>query len=137
MRADRLARWWRPGYLAIGDAAHAMSPVAGVGINLAVQDAVEAANVLWAPLRRGHVADADLAAVQRRREWPARLVQTGQALIQRFFFRSVLASGRPPRMPGFVRALLQAPVLRDVPPRLLAFGVGRPHVRVPVLATPK
>jgi 2-polyprenyl-6-methoxyphenol hydroxylase-like FAD-dependent oxidoreductase len=135
VRSDRLARWWRPGYLAIGDAAHAMSPVAGVGINLAVQDAVEAANVLWEPLRRGRVTSADLAAVQRRRALPARLVQATQALIQRFFFRSVLAADRPPRMPRLVQVLLQAPVIRDVPPRLVAFGVGRPHVRVPILAT--
>lgn len=134
VRSDRLARWWRPGYLAIGDAAHAMSPVAGVGINLAVQDAVEAANVLWEPLRQGRVRSADLAAVQRRRALPARLVQAAQTLLQRFFFRSVLAAERPPRMPRLVQVLLQAPVVRDVPPRLIAFGVGRPHVRVPILA---
>jgi 2-polyprenyl-6-methoxyphenol hydroxylase-like FAD-dependent oxidoreductase len=135
VRSDRLARWWRPGYLAIGDAAHAMSPVAGVGINLAVQDAVEAANVLWEPLRRGRVTTADLAAVQRRRDRPARLVQAAQSLIQRFFLRAVLAANRPPRMPRLVQMLLRAPVVRDVPPRLIAFGVGRPHVRVPLLAT--
>ncbi len=132
VRSDRLARWWRPGYLAIGDAAHAMSPVAGVGINLAVQDAVEAANVLWKPLRSGRVADADLAAVQHRRELPTRLVQAGQSLIQRVFIRSVLAARRPLRMPRLVQVLLRAPVIRDVPPRLVAFGVGRPHVHVPV-----
>jgi 2-polyprenyl-6-methoxyphenol hydroxylase-like FAD-dependent oxidoreductase len=108
-----------------------MSPVAGVGINLAVQDAVEAANVLWEPLRQGRVTSADLARVQRRRALPARLVQAAQALLQRFFIQSVLAANRPPRMPWLVRMLLQAPVIRDVPPRLLAFGVGRPHVRVP------
>jgi 2-polyprenyl-6-methoxyphenol hydroxylase-like FAD-dependent oxidoreductase len=136
VRSDRLARWWRPGYLAIGDAAHAMSPVAGVGINLAVQDAVQAANLLWQHLLRSRIEDADLAAVQRKREVPARLVQMGQALIQRFFFGTLLASRRPPRMPRLLQALLRAPVVRDVPPRLIAFGVGRPHVRVPVLATP-
>jgi 2-polyprenyl-6-methoxyphenol hydroxylase-like FAD-dependent oxidoreductase len=136
VRADRLARWWRPGYLAIGDAAHAMSPVAGVGINLAIQDAVEAANALWGPLRRGRVTEADLAAVQRRRERPTRLVQAGQALIQRAFFGVVLASRRPPALPRLVRALLRAPVIGDLPPRLLAFGVGRPHVASPALATP-
>lgn len=134
VRSDRLARWWRPGYLAIGDAAHAMSPVAGVGINLAVQDAVETANVLWEPLRRGRVTDADLATVQRRRSRPAYLVQAAQALIQRVFFRSILTTGGPPRIPWLARTLLRAPVLRDVPPRLIAFGVGRPHVRVPILA---
>jgi 2-polyprenyl-6-methoxyphenol hydroxylase-like FAD-dependent oxidoreductase len=134
VRADRLARWWRPGYLAIGDAAHAMSPVAGVGINLAVQDAVEAANVLWEPLRQGRVTSADLARVQRRRALPARLVQAAQALLQRVFIQSVLAANRPPRMPRLAQVLIQAPVIRDVPPRLLAFGVGRPHVRVPTLS---
>jgi len=135
VRSDRLARWWRPGYLAIGDAAHAMSPVAGVGINLAVQDAVEAANVLWEPLRQGRVTCADLAAVQRRRALPTRLVQATQTLLQRFFFRSFLVADRPPRMPRLIQVLLQAPVVRDIPPRLIAFGVGRPHVRAPSHST--
>src|SRR5439155_20877061 len=80
VRADRLARWYRPGYLAIGDAAHAMSPVGGVGINVAIQDAVEAANVLWRPLRDGNVRVADLAEVERRRELPVRVVQAFQSM---------------------------------------------------------
>src|SRR5262249_42608058 len=82
VRADRLKRWYRPGYLAIGDAAHAMSPVAGVGINVAIQDAVVAANVLWRPLRRGRVTEHDLARVQRRRALTVRAIQRVQTLIQ-------------------------------------------------------
>ncbi len=134
VRADHLGRWWRTGYLAIGDAAHAMSPIAGVGINLAVQDAVEAANVLWEPLRRGHVTNADLDAVQRRRALPTRLIQAGQGLIQRIYVRSILSANRPPKLRWLARTLLRAPIVRDLPPRLVAFGIGRPRVRVPALA---
>ncbi len=82
MRVDRLETWWRTGMLCIGDAAHAMSPVGGVGINLAVADAVAAANILCAPLRRGRVTDNDLAKVQRRREPPTRIIQAFQVLVQ-------------------------------------------------------
>ena len=82
VRVDRLRRWYRPGLLCIGDAAHAMSPVGGVGINLAIQDAVAAANVLAAPLREGTVSPADLAKIQRRREFPTRLTQRVQAAIR-------------------------------------------------------
>ena len=79
---DRLENWWRPGVLCIGDAAHTMSPIGGVGINLAIQDAVAASNILAAPLREGRLADADLAAVQARRLFPARATQAVQVFLQ-------------------------------------------------------
>src|SRR5205823_7326145 len=82
VRADRLRRWYRPGYLAIGDAAHAMSPVGGVGINVAIQDAVTAANVLWAPLREKTLDESDLARVQQTREFAVRVTQGFQSFIQ-------------------------------------------------------
>src|SRR5262249_9025824 len=131
VRSDRLARWYLPGYLAIGDAAHAMSPVGGVGINLAVQDAVAAANLLWQPLRCGRLSTRDLAAVHRRREWPVRVVQAAQTAAQRIAFRQLGAGAvrtPPPRLLGLVARL---PLLRDLPARLIGFGVGRPHVETP------
>jgi 2-polyprenyl-6-methoxyphenol hydroxylase-like FAD-dependent oxidoreductase len=137
VRSDRLARWYRRGYLAIGDAAHAMSPVAGVGINIAIQDAVVAANVLWEPLRRGRISTRDLAKVQRQRELPVRLTQAVQAFIQQMFFKAVLSSIKPPVLPQkMLRLLLRMPVLGDLPARFVAFGIRRPHVASPALATP-
>jgi len=96
VRVDRLTRWYRPGLLCIGDAAHAMSPVGGVGINLAIQDAVAAANLLAAPLREGRVSDADLARVQRRRQWPTRVTQRIQVLVQ----NRIVRRGLPGRLVG-------------------------------------
>jgi 2-polyprenyl-6-methoxyphenol hydroxylase-like FAD-dependent oxidoreductase len=137
VRSDRLARWYTRGYLAIGDAAHAMSPVAGVGINVAIQDAVVAANVLWEPLRRGRISTRDLAKVQRQRELPVRITQAVQAFIQQMFFKAVLTSVKPPLLPQrILRVLLRAPVLDDLPARFVAFGIRRPHVESPALATP-
>ena len=134
VRADRLTRWWRDGYLAIGDAAHAMSPVGGVGINLAIQDAVEAANVLWKPLRDGAVSARDLARVQRRRQLNVRVIQRMQSLIQEGVLRPALQE-REFRFPKLFKLLLRTPILRDIPPRLIAFGINRPHVQSPE-ATP-
>src|SRR5579871_2537917 len=131
VRSDRLTRWYRPGYLAIGDAAHAMSPVGGVGINVAIQDAVAAANVLWRPLLNGPVTTADLAAVQRRREVPVRVTQSLQAFMQRQLLVPALAHGRPPRISPVARAALAAPGLRTLLPSLLGFGLFRPHVESP------
>ena len=99
VRVDRLTRWHKPGYLAIGDAAHAMSPIGGLGINVAIQDAVAAANVLWRPLSEGRVTDADLAEVQRRRERPVRLLQAFQTLVQNRFLEPALASSETPSIP--------------------------------------
>jgi len=131
VRVDRLVRWHRPGYLAIGDAAHAMSPIGGVGINVAIQDAVAAANALWRPLSEGDVSDDVLASVQRRRERTVRLIQAFQTLVQDRFLKPALASQTTPSIPWLVRALLNTPVVRDIPPRIIALGFNRPHVESP------
>jgi len=130
VRVDRLARWFRPGVLCLGDAAHAMSPVGGVGINLAIQDAVAAANLLAAPLREGRVSAEDLARVQRRREWPTRVTQRVQVLVQNRIVRRVLQRRRPLRAPPAVRLLVRFPRLRRLPGRLIGLGVRAEHVRV-------
>ena len=125
VEASRCSRWYKPGLLLIGDAAHAMSPVAGVGINYAIQDAVVAANILAGPLKAGKVAESDLAKVQRQREWPTRVVQTLQWVFQKNLIANVLAGKRPARIPWQLRALVRIPVLRDLPARLIAFGARR------------
>jgi len=131
VRVDRLLQWHRPGYLAIGDAAHAMSPVGGVGINVAIQDAVAAANALWEPLSRGDFPDGVLAAIQRRRERPVRMIQAFQTFVQERFLKPALASRQTPSIPWLARAVLRTPILRDFPPRLIALGIDRPHVETP------
>jgi 2-polyprenyl-6-methoxyphenol hydroxylase-like FAD-dependent oxidoreductase len=129
---DRLATWHRPGLLCIGDAAHAMSPIGGVGINLAVQDAVAAANLLWEPLSRDRVSDDDLARVQRRREFPTRVTQAIQVFLQnRVISRALAAKGSLP-VPLVIRLLARFPMLRRIPARLLGLGVRPEHVRTPV-----
>jgi len=135
VRADRLTRWHKPGYLAIGDAAHAMSPVGGVGINVAIHDAVVAANLLWQPLREGRVTDADLARVQQRRERAVRIIQAFQSVVQTRFLKPTLESTRPATIPFAVRVVARVPILRDLPPRIIAFGISRPHVQSPAQPT--
>jgi 2-polyprenyl-6-methoxyphenol hydroxylase-like FAD-dependent oxidoreductase len=127
VESSRCPRWYRPGLLLIGDAAHVMSPVGGVGINYAVQDAVVAANVLAEPLEVGQarVVDLDvrhLAAVQRRRELPTRLIQRAQALIQQQVLARALRSNEPFAPPLPLRLLLRVPVVRTIPSRIVAFG---------------
>ena len=134
VRADRLTRWYAPGFLAIGDAAHAMSPVAGVGINVAIQDAVVAANVLWRPLRDGTVSTRDLAAVQRRRELTVRATQAMQEFMHRQVLLRNLSAAGTPVIPPVVRVLMRVPGLRTLLPRLVALGVQRPHVESPEAA---
>jgi 2-polyprenyl-6-methoxyphenol hydroxylase-like FAD-dependent oxidoreductase len=133
VKVDRLRQWYRPGLLCIGDAAHAMSPVGGVGINLAIQDAVAAANLLWKPLRDGGLTADHLRRVQRRREWPTRVTQALQLLVQRRIITRVLGRGdgrlAPPRL---VRLLGRSAVLRRLPARLV--GVRAEHVRTPAVA---
>ena len=132
VRADRLRRWYRDGLLCIGDAAHAMSPVAGVGINVAIQDAVEAANLLWRPLSRGSPRARDLARVQRRRELPVRLTQAFQGLLQEQVLRPTLRTDARGAGPSAVaRLALRLPLVRRVPARFIALGVRRPRVRTP------
>jgi 2-polyprenyl-6-methoxyphenol hydroxylase-like FAD-dependent oxidoreductase len=123
VRVNRLRRWHAPGVLLIGDAAHAMSPVGGVGINLAVQDAVATARLLTGPLRAGRLTGDDLASVRRRRRWPTVATQFGQRVIQRGVLRPVLAADRPIRSPLPVRLLARLPALRALPARLVGVGV--------------
>jgi 2-polyprenyl-6-methoxyphenol hydroxylase-like FAD-dependent oxidoreductase len=128
---DRLDRWHRPGLLAIGDAAHAMSPIGGIGINLAIQDAVAAANALAGPLARGEDPDPLLHKVQERRLLPTRIIQRGQKLAQDNIIGTVL-SGRPiTNAPRVVRMLDRFPLLRRIPGRIIGQGVRREHVRSP------
>ena len=133
---DRMPTWWRPGLLFIGDAAHAMSPIGGIGINLAVQDAVAAANILAAPLADGTLTDANLAAVQARRERPTRLTQQAQVFIQNRVIAPTLASraDQPLKPPFVVRMLALFPVLRRVPARLMGLGVQPEHVKTPAVS---
>jgi 2-polyprenyl-6-methoxyphenol hydroxylase-like FAD-dependent oxidoreductase len=131
VRVDRLRKWFRPGLLCIGDAAHAMSPIGGVGINLAIQDAVAAANLLAEPLRAGPPASERLRAVQRRRELPTRLTQRLQVIVQNRVIRRVLAGQRPLRVPVPLRLLERFPALRRFPAYLIGMGVRPEHVRLP------
>jgi 2-polyprenyl-6-methoxyphenol hydroxylase-like FAD-dependent oxidoreductase len=125
---DRLRRWHRPGLLCIGDAAHAMSPVGGIGINLAIQDAVAAANLLSEPLRDGRLEERDLARVQRRRALPTRLTQRFQVVVQNRIIARVLESGGRRAPPLILRLLARFPVLRRLPARLVGMGIRPEHV---------
>jgi 2-polyprenyl-6-methoxyphenol hydroxylase-like FAD-dependent oxidoreductase len=128
VEVDRLRQWYRSGLICIGDAAHAMSPVGGVGINLAVQDAAAAANILAEPLRRGAVTIDTLKQVQDRREFPARVTQRLQIVMQNKVIGPALANkGERPKAPLFLK-LMQWPLLRRLPGRLLAFGVRPEHI---------
>jgi 2-polyprenyl-6-methoxyphenol hydroxylase-like FAD-dependent oxidoreductase len=129
VQADRLRRWHRPGLLCIGDAAHAMSPVGGVGINLAIADAVAAANILATPLREGRVRSRDLTAVQLRRELPTRAIQAIQSFAQRRVVSSFLGPEGAPSLPAPARALLNLRTVRDLPARIIAFGIWPEHVK--------
>jgi 2-polyprenyl-6-methoxyphenol hydroxylase-like FAD-dependent oxidoreductase len=131
VRVDRLRRWYRDGLLCIGDAAHAMSPVGGVGINLAIQDAVAAANLLAAELRNGPVSTRRLRAVQRRREWPARVVQTVQVALHKNVLERILATTGPPAPPLAARVLDRFSVLRGIPAYAVGIGPRPEHVRSP------
>jgi 2-polyprenyl-6-methoxyphenol hydroxylase-like FAD-dependent oxidoreductase len=126
---DRLARWSRPGLLCIGDAAHAMSPIGGVGINLAIQDAVAAANLLGPKLRQNNVTESDLEAVQRRRSFPTRATQRFQILIQNNVIRKILGSDKTLSAPWVLKLLQHWPVLRRIPARVLGLGFRPEHVK--------
>jgi len=131
VRVDRLTRWYRPGLICIGDAAHAMSPIGGVGINLAIQDAVAAANVLAAPLAVGGVTIDHLRRIQQRRELPTRVTQWIQVTAQERIVRRVLGGTRRPTPPLPVRLLGRFPFLRRIPARLVGVGIRPEHVRSP------
>ncbi len=130
VKVDRLQQWYRPGLLCIGDAAHAMSPVGGVGINLAIQDAVAAANILAGPLREGAVSVGDLAKIQRRRALPTRLTQRMQELIRKQNARGLFKPG-PTRLPWLVRLLERTKLPRRVRARLIGVGIRPEHVKTP------
>jgi 2-polyprenyl-6-methoxyphenol hydroxylase-like FAD-dependent oxidoreductase len=125
VESSRCPLWHKPGLLLIGDAAHVMSPVGGVGINYAIQDAVVAANVLIGPLLAGKVTDTELAEVQRKREWPTKVIQAFQSFLQRRLIASVLQSVEATNIPWQLRLLTKLPVIRDLPPRMIAFGPRR------------
>jgi len=131
---DRLRVWHRPGLLCIGDAAHAMSPIGGVGINLAIQDAVAAANILAPRLLQGAPGEDDLHAVQRRREFPTRATQRLQLLVQNRVIGQVLQSTEKLSPPFALRLLGQSPLLRRIPARLIGIGFRPEHVKLPVVA---
>jgi 2-polyprenyl-6-methoxyphenol hydroxylase-like FAD-dependent oxidoreductase len=129
VKVDRLTQWCRPGLLCIGDAAHAMSPVGGVGINLAIQDAVAASNLLTAPLRAGRVTIGDLRRVQQRRMLPTRLTQRMQLFMQNRVIRRVLSSTEALAPPLAIKLLAWFPIVRRIPARLIGMGVRPEHVR--------
>ena len=132
VRVDRLRRWYVPGLLCIGDAAHAMSPIGGVGINLAIQDAVAAANILANPLRGGSVTPEHLAHVHRRRALPTQVTQAAQVFVQNRVIGRVMRDTKKRRsLPLLVRLLQRWPWLRRIPARLVGIGVRPEHVRTP------
>jgi len=131
VKVDRLEEWFREGLLCIGDAAHAMSPIGGVGINLAIQDAVAAANILAEKLRSNSVSQSDLHAVQRRRNFPTRATQRLQLTIQNNFIRKVLDNPKPIALPWQLKLWRHLPILRRIPARIVGVGFRPEHVKTP------
>jgi 2-polyprenyl-6-methoxyphenol hydroxylase-like FAD-dependent oxidoreductase len=132
---NRLKRWTRPGLLCIGDAAHAMSPVGGVGVNLAVQDAVATANLLAEKLLQGRPSEDDLDAVRRRREFPTRMTQAMQVMVQNNIITMALRPGAEPiKPPLFARIINAIPPLQGLTARFIAVGVRPEHVHSPSAA---
>jgi 2-polyprenyl-6-methoxyphenol hydroxylase-like FAD-dependent oxidoreductase len=136
VQVNRLRQWFRPGLLCIGDAAHAMSPVGGVGINLAIQDAVAAANLLYGSFGSGRPALPALQAVQRRREFPTRVTQRFQLLVQNRILKPVLGAQGPLQMPLAVRLLARYRWLRRLPARMVGMGARPEHIRSPEVSAP-
>lgn len=129
VESSRCTRWHRPGLLLIGDAAHVMSPVGGVGINYAIQDAVVAANILTRSLKSGNVSDSLLQKVQKEREWPIRVIQAMQSALQKNVIASALAATERPRgAPWQMLLMRRIPILRDFPAKMIAFGPRRVHL---------
>jgi len=129
VKVDRLDRWWRSGLLCIGDAAHAMSPIGGVGINLAIQDAVATANLLAAPLLRHEMSDDDLRAVQRRRQFPTRATQAMQVAIQRRVIQRALTNERGLRIGPVMKLLDRVELLKSIPAHLVGVGFRPEHLK--------
>jgi len=131
VKVDRLETWHKPGLICIGDAAHAMSPIGGVGINLAVQDAVAAANILAAPLAAGEPLTPFLQQVQQRRTFPTQVTQRIQLFAQNRFISRVLSADQPIRVPRILKLMQRWPVLQRIPARMIGLGVRPEHVRTP------
>lgn len=131
VRIDRLAQWWRPGLICIGDAAHAMSPIGGVGVNLAIQDAVAAANILAVPLREGRLTDADLAAVEKRRRFPTKATQKMQLMMRSSRRKDEGEEAKRKGPPAFIRGIARWPVLAHLAGRLMGMGFRMEHVKAP------
>ena len=129
VRVDRLRKWYRAGLLCIGDAAHAMSPLGGVGINLAIQDAVATANLLAESLKNKTLTENDLAKVQRRRLFPTRLTQAAQVFMQDRVLSPILGSNEPDSVPFVLRLFQWFPILRRIPARLVGIGVRPEHIK--------
>jgi 2-polyprenyl-6-methoxyphenol hydroxylase-like FAD-dependent oxidoreductase len=136
VKVDRLKKWHRPGLLCIGDSAHAMSPVGGVGINLAIQDAVATANLLEPHLQKGVIEERHLAAVQERRTFPTKMTQAMQVFIQNRVINRVLGDARPVSVPLAMRLLQWFPVLRRIPARIVGLGFRPEHIRTPARSFP-
>lgn len=136
VKVDRLTDWCKEGLLCIGDAAHAMSPVGGVGINLAIQDAVATANLLYKPLLSGRCTVADLERVQKRRTYPTRMTQRLQVALQNKIVKPTITGTKAPSVPWFVkRSLAICPRLRDIPARLMGMGFRPEHINTPDATT--
>ncbi len=129
VESSRLTRWYRPGLLLIGDAAHVMSPIGGVGINYAIQDAVATANLLTNKLKDGTLQTRDLAHVQRQRELPTRIIQRVQTLLQERVLGTLLRTDTPLTIPSWFQLVLRIPIIRDIPVRTMAFGPFPVHVK--------
>jgi 2-polyprenyl-6-methoxyphenol hydroxylase-like FAD-dependent oxidoreductase len=128
VQIDHLPRWWRDGLICIGDAAHAMSPIGGVGINMAVQDAVAAANILAAPLKAHSVTAQDLHTVEQRRLLPVKFTQWLQITIQKRLVGRLLRAEQTPRPPLIFRLAGAFPILRRIPARLIGIGIRPEHI---------
>src|SRR5690606_20108823 len=128
VRIDRLKRWWRPGLICIGDAAHAMSPIGGFGVNLAIQDAVAAANILAEPLRNGTLTEHHLAAVEARRSFPAKATQKLQLMMRRGRRKRETDDAKRDGPPSFMRSIARWPVLAHLAGRLVGLGFRPEHV---------
>jgi 2-polyprenyl-6-methoxyphenol hydroxylase-like FAD-dependent oxidoreductase len=129
VESSRCPTWYKPGLTLIGDAAHVMSPIGGVGINYAVQDAVVATNLLAAPLKAGRLQASDLAKLQNEREWPTKVMQAAQSGMQNRILATVLRSQTAVTIPWIVRAFFATPIIRDIPARVMAFGVKRVRLK--------
>ena len=131
VKIDRLRQWYKPGLLCIGDAAHAMSPAGGVGVNMAIQDAVATANLLTTLLQKGPVGVPDLARVQRRRQWPVRVIQAGQIAVHKRLINASVT--KPAVVPPFIIWLFRhVPLIRRLPAYLIGIGPRPEHIRTRV-----